>query len=139
MIGAYVLKRMMGSGTNVMNDRDVEKILEHWRDDAVMIYPGKMSVSGRIEGKEDLKEFFAKFMVQFPELNFTINETYIKDMFAVGFSNTIASEFEVVYTNKHGETFENKGITVIKIKRGKVEQIEDYYFDTEKLTRAWRE
>jgi len=139
MIGAYVLKKMMGSGTNVMNERDVEKILEHWKDDAVMIYPGKTSVSGRKEGKEALRDFFSKFMEQFPILNFTINETYIKDMFAVGFSNTIASQFEVIYTNKHGETFENKGVTVIKIMRGKVEQIEDYYFDTEKLTQAWRE
>jgi ketosteroid isomerase-like protein len=139
MIGAYVLKKMMGSGTNVMNERNVDKILEHWRDDAVMIYPGQMSVSGRTEGKAALKIFFSKFMKQFPELNFTIKETYIKDMFAIGFTNTIASEFEVTYTNKHGETFENKGVTVIKIKSGKVEQIEDYYFDSEKLTRAWRE
>lgn len=139
MIGAFVLKKMMGSGTNVMNERDVEKILEHWRDDAVMIYPGSMSVSGRTKGKEALRVFFSKFMEQFPELNFTIRETYIKDMFALGFSNTIASEFEVEYTNKHGETFENKGVTVIKIVSGKVARIEDYYFDSEKLTRAWRE
>jgi len=139
MIGAMILKKMMGSGTDVMNERDVEKIIEHWRDDAVMIYPGNMPVSGRTEGKEALRKFFAKFMEQFPELKFTIKDTYIKDMFAVGFTNTIASEFEVIYTNKHGETFENKGVTVIKIKRGKVEQIEDYYFDSEKLTRAWRE
>lgn len=144
MIGAYVLKKMMGSGTDVMNERDVEKIIKHWRDDAVMIYPGaiysgSVSVSGRTEGKAALRVFFAKFMEQFPELTFTIKETYIKDMFAIGFSNTIASEFEVTYTNKHGETFENKGVTVIQIKRGKVAQIEDYYFDSEKLTRAWRE
>jgi len=138
MIGAMILKKMMGSGTNVMNERDVEEILKHWRDDAVMIYPGSMSVSGRTEGKENLRVFFRKFMEQFPKLTFTIKETYIKDMFAIGFSNTIASEFEVTYTNKHGETFENKGVTVIKILRGKVAQIEDYYFDSEKLTRAWR-
>jgi ketosteroid isomerase-like protein len=145
MIGAMILKKMMGSGTDVMNERDVEKILKHWRDDAVMIYPGSISfsdsvsISGRTEGKENLRVFFRKFMEQFPKLTFTIKETYIKDIFAIGFSNTIASEFEVTYTNKHGETFENKGVTVIKILRGKVAQIEDYYFDSEKLTRAWRE
>ena len=139
MIGAYLLKKMMGSGTNVMNERDIEKIIKHWRDDAVMIFPGSTPVSGRTEGKAALRKYFSKYMEQFPVLNFTIKETYIKDMFSVGFSNTIASEFEVIYTNKHGETFENKGVTVIKIKKGKVEQIEDYYFDTEKLNRAWRE
>jgi len=139
MIGAYILKKMMGSGTDVMNERDVDKILTHWRDDAVMIYPGVTVVSGRSEGKVALQAFFRKFMEQFPEIKFSIKETYIKDMFAVGFSNSIASEFEVTYTNKHGETFENRGVTVIQIKNGKVQQIQDYYFDVEKLNQAWRQ
>jgi len=139
MIGAAILKIVMGSGTNVMNERDVEKILEHWRDDAVMIYPGDTIVSGRTEGKEALRKFFSNFMTQFPKMEFSIDETYIRNMFALGFSNTVASEFSVKYTNKHGETFENKGVTVIEVKGGKVKQIRDYYFDVEKLNKAWRQ
>lgn len=139
MIGAYILKKMMGSGTNVMNERDVDKILKHWRDDAVMIYPGSTLVSGRTEGKAAMKEFFQKFMQQFPEMQFSIKDSYIQNMFALGFSNILASEFEVTYTNKHGETFENRGVTVIQIKNGKVQQIQDYYFDVDKLNKAWRQ
>ncbi len=139
MIGALILKTMMDSGTNVMNQRDVSKILAHWADDAVLIFPGTMSVSGRIEGKEAIKEFFTKYMEQFPKLHFSIKNTYIKNMFAVGFSNTVASEFECVYTNQKGETFENSGVSVIQIKRGKVVKLQDYYFDTEKLKHAWGE
>jgi ketosteroid isomerase-like protein len=138
MIGAIILKTIMGSGTNVMNERDVDAVLKHWRDDAVMIYPGSTIVSGRTEGKEALKDFFEKFMEQFPELEFSIDETYIKSMFALGLSNTVASEFSVKYTNKHGEHFENSGVTVIQVKNGKVAQIKDYYFDVEKLNKAWR-
>ena len=118
---------------------DVSKILAHWSDDAVLIFPGNMSVSGRIEGKEAIEEFFTRYMEQFPKLHFSIKNTYIKNMLAIGFSNTIASEFECIYTNRNGETFENSGVTVIKIRRGKVVQLQDYYFDTDKLKRAWGE
>ena len=139
MIGAVILKSMMGSGTNVMNERDVDAILKHWRDDAVMIYPGNTLVSGRTEGKAALREFFCRFMEQFPEMDFRIDDTYIRNMFALGFSNTIASQFSVTYTNRHGEQFENSGVTVITIKGAKVAKIQDYYFDVDKLNQAWRQ
>ncbi len=139
MVGAVILKTMMGSGTDVMNQRDVEKLLSHWSDNAVLIFPGSMSVSGRMEGKEAIKTFFNKYMEQFPELEFKVTNTYIKDIFAVGLSNTLAVEFECAVTNKDGETFENSGVSVIKVKRRKVVQIQDYYFDTEMLKKAWGE
>ncbi len=100
MIGAIILKTMMGSGTDVMNQRDVSKLVSHWADDGVLIFPGNMPFSGRIEGKAAVKEFFTKYMEQFPELHFTVKHTYIENMFAIGFSNTVATEFECVYTNK---------------------------------------
>ena len=140
MLGAIILKTIMGSGTNSMNNRDVGEILKHWRDDAVMIYPGSTIVSGRSEGKEALHRFFTLFMEQFPEqMDFQIDETYIKNMFALGLTNTIASEFSVSYTNKHGESFQNSGVTVISIRHGKVAQIQDYYFDVDKLNAAWKQ
>lgn len=139
MIGALILKTVMGSGTNVMNERNVDAILKHWRDDAVMIYPGNTVVSGRTEGKPALREFFSQFMEQFPQMDFRIDDTYIRNMFALGLSNTIASEFSVTYTNKHGEQFENCGVTVITLKHAKVAKIQDYYFDVDKLNQAWRQ
>jgi len=140
MIGALILKIMMDSGTNVMNTRDVEGILKHWHDDAVMIYPGSTIVSGRHEGKAAMRSFFSSFMEQFPEhMEFSTNQTFIKNMLAVGLSNTIVAEFSVCYTNKHGERFENSGVSVVTIKNAKVAQIKDYYFDVEKLNAAWRQ
>lgn len=140
MIGALILKTMMDSGTNVMNERDVDAILKHWRDDAVMIYPGNTIVSGRHEGRAAMEKFFSRFMEQFPEhMEFTTNQTYIKNMLAIGLSNTVVAEFSVSYTNKHGERFENSGVSVVTIRNGKVAQIKDYYFDVERLNAAWRQ
>jgi len=139
MIGAIILKLMAGSGIEEMNRRDAKKILSHYVDDAVYIYPGNMSVSGRKQGKKEVEAFFTKYMQQFPQLHFKIKNTYVKNIFDPFFCNTVAIEFECKYTNRHGESFENSGVTVCRIKWGRVTQMQDYYFNVETLERAWRE
>ena len=139
MIGAILLKWMAGSGMDDWNRRDVSKIMSHYTDDGVYIYPGKMSVSGKYEGKKAIEEFFYKYVEQFPELNFKIKNTFVKNILDPCFCNTLAVEFECVVINRNGETFENGGVGVTKVKWGKVVSIQDYYFDTDKLRRAWGE
>ena len=139
MIGAIALKLMAGSGMKQMNRREVSKIVSHYADDAVYIYPGNMSISGRHEGKKAVEEFFKKYMEQFPELDLKIKTTYVKNLFDPVFCNTVAVEIEGKYTNKHGETFENSAVSVFTVKRGKVTKMQDYYFDVDKLQQAWRD
>jgi len=139
MIGAILLKLMAGSGMNEMNRRDIPKLLSHWADDAVFIYPGNMSVSGRMEGKKAIEEFFQKFMDQFPEFHSTIKNTYVKNIFALGPSNIVAMECESVFTNRNGEVFENSVVSIAEVRWGKVVSMQDYYFDVDKLQRAWGE
>jgi ketosteroid isomerase-like protein len=98
-----------------------------------------VSVSGRKQGKKAVEEFFRKYMEQFPQLQFKIKSTSVKNIFDLFFCNTVAIEFECSYTNRHGESFENSGVSVFKLKWGKVLQMQDYYFDVGKLERAWRE
>ena len=139
MIGAIILKLMAGSGMGEMNRRDVAKVVSHYTDDAVYIYPGNTCVSGRWQGKKAVQEFFEKYMEQFPKLHFRIKSACVKNIFDPCFCNTVALEFECAYTNRHGESFENSGVSVFKIKWGKVTQMQDYYFDVEKLNKAWRQ
>jgi ketosteroid isomerase-like protein len=138
MIGAIVLKLMAGSGMKEWNRRDISKILSHFTDDAIYIYPGNMPVSGMRKGKKALEEFFNRYLEQFPELDFKIKTTCVKNIFDPCFCNTVAIEFESSYTNKHGEFFQNSGVSVFKVKWGKVTHMQDYYFDVEKLQQAWR-
>jgi ketosteroid isomerase-like protein len=57
----------------------------------------------------------------------------------LGLSNTIAIRFHAKRTNKGGKTLENTGITALKIKGGKVIELQDFYFDVEKLQEMWGE
>jgi ketosteroid isomerase-like protein len=45
----------------------------------------------------------------------------------LGLSNTIAIRFHAKRTNKGGKTLENTGITALKIKGGKVIELQDFY------------
>ena len=139
MIGAVILKLALRGAMNDLNQRRKDKIIANYADDAVIIYPGKMSVSGTRKGKAAVKEFFDKYFDQFVEEHCEARETYIKNIFALGLTNTIAIRFHTRRTNKAGKTLENTGITALKIKGGKVVELQDFYFDVEKLQEMWGE
>ena len=139
MIGAIMLKVALRGAMNDLNNRRKEKIIASFADDAVIIYPGKMSVSGMRKGKAAIKEFFDKYFDQFPEEHCVAKETYIKNILALGLSNTIAIRFHKKVKTKTGQTFENMGISVLTIRWGKVVEMQDFYFDVEKLQQMYGE
>jgi ketosteroid isomerase-like protein len=139
MIGAIILKLALRGAMDDLNKRQKEKIIASFADDAVIIYPGRMSVSGVRKGKVAIKEFFDKYFDQFPEEHCVAKETYIKNILALGLSNTIAIRFKKRVTNKAGQTFENSGISVLTIRWGKVVEMQDFYFDVETLHKMYGE
>ncbi len=139
MIGAVIAKLALRGAMNDLNNRCKEKIIASYADDAVITYPGKMSVSGTRKGKAAVKEFFDKYFDQFTEEHCEAKEKYIKNIFALGLTNTISLRFHKKVTNKAGRVFENTGISVLKIKGGKVVELQDFYFDVEKLQQMWGE
>ena len=60
MIGAVILKRALRGAMDDLNHRRKDKIVANCADDAVLIYPGKFSMSGTRKGKASVKEFFDK-------------------------------------------------------------------------------
>jgi ketosteroid isomerase-like protein len=60
-------------------------------------------------------------------------------MFAFGLTNTIAIRFHTKRTNKAGMVFENTGIAALRIKGGKVIELQDLYFDVDTLQKMWGE
>ena len=66
-------------------------------------------------------------------------ETYIQNIFALGLTNTMAIRFHTKRTNNAGVVLENTGITALKIKRGKVIELLDFYFDVDTLQKMWGE
>lgn len=139
MIGALILKLALRGAMKDLNQRRKDKIVASYTDDALIKYPGKMSVSGIRKGKAAVQEFFDRYFDQFPQENCVLKESYIKNILALGLSNTIAIRWEKTITNKAGQVFENSGVTVMKVRWGKVAEMLEFYYDVETLQKMWGE
>lgn len=139
MIGAIIAKRKVRSAMDALNRRDLSGFLADWREDATFIYPGTLSVSGRVEGKKAIEQWFQKFLEQFPKVNFIPKNVSVQNIFALGGTNVVAVEWDVALTNREGKDFQNSGVSIVNIKKGKAILVRDYIFDHEVLKRAWGE
>jgi len=80
MIGAIIGKREVRAAFDAFNKRDLSSFLSHWREDATFIYPGNLSISGRIEGKKAIEEFTKKYLERFPEWKVTLKNIFVKNI-----------------------------------------------------------
>ena len=76
-------------------------------------------------------------MEQFPKLDFTIKEVFVSNIFALGATNNVAVEWDVTETNSEGKEFRNSGVTIIRVKGGKVVSLRDYISNTDIMKEAW--
>lgn len=139
MLGALIMKVKARSGFRKLNRRDVQSFMDEWRDDAVFVYPGKISVSGEHKGKERIARWWGNFLDQFPEATFTCKGIYLKHIFAFGPSNEIVLHWEVSTKNREGSHYQNSGMSHVKIKNGKILFFKDYFFDLDNQRKAWSE
>jgi len=137
MIGAIIAKSKVRSAFACLNRHDLIGFLSGWAEDATFIYPGNISVSGKIEGKKAIQAWFKKYLDQFPTLRFTLRSVSVQNIFAFGGTNVVAVEWDIKLTNREGKDFQNSGVTVINVNKGKVVLVRDYIFDTEGLKKAW--
>ena len=96
-------------------------------------------MSGKHHGVENIRKWWEKFFIQFPESKFTCNRVLIKNCFAFGASNEIALDWSVVAMSKDQKKFTNSGVSIVQIKRGKIVHFKDYFFSTAELSEAWGE
>ena len=139
MIGAIIAKSKARSGFDSLSGHNLEKFMADWADDAMFIYPGNLSTSGEIKGKEAIQEWFKKFIEQFPISSFNLKNICVQNIFALGGTNTLAIEWDVKLTNREGNEFENSGVTIICLKGRKAVLVRDYISDLEVTKKAWGE
>ena len=96
MIGAAISKLARRGAMNELNHRRKDKMIASYADDAVITYLGRMSVSGTRKGRPVVREFFDKHFDQFVDEHCVARETYIRNIFARGLSNTIAIIFHTI-------------------------------------------
>lgn len=138
MIGAVIAKKMARSGFDTLNRHDLAEAMRGWAEDATWTFPGNIPISGEAKGKKEVEAAFSKWMERFPQINFTIKEVFVSNIFALGATNNIAVEWDLVEVDHEGKEFRNSGVTIIKVKGGKVVAIREYIFDNDSLEAAWK-
>ena len=104
MIGAILAKRAARSGFGALERRDVKTFLASWKEDATFIYPGDLSVSGQIAGKQAIEMWFRGFLEQFPQFHFTLKNVCVDNIFDLIGTNIVAVVWDINLTNQEGIT-----------------------------------
>lgn len=139
MIGALIAKHKVRSAFSYFNDRDMEKFLSLWDENATFTYPGNLSVSGTKEGKAAISEWFNNLMDVGPSVHFSLKSICVNNIFDILGTNVITVEWDNSVTNRKGIDMLIKGVTTIRIKMGKITEVCDYIFDLDNLQTAWCE
>jgi hypothetical protein len=137
--GVVILKQALRGAMNDLDNRRKDNIIAIYADAAVLIYPRKLSMSGAGKGEAAIKEFFDEYLDLFTDEHCVARETYIKNLFALGLTTAVAIRFHTRRTKKAGMVFGNTGITALRIRGGKVVQLQDSCFDVGTLRKMWVE
>jgi len=137
MIGAVLAKRMTRSAFDTINQHKLAESVAGFAEDASWTFPGNTPISGVAEGKKAVEAAMTIWFERFPKINFTIKEIFISNIFAMGATNNIAVEWDIVEVDREGKEFSNSGVTTIRVKSGKVVDMKDYLFDADNLNKAW--
>jgi ketosteroid isomerase-like protein len=129
MIGAIIARRAIAGAFEALNRHDLTKFMSAWRDDGVFIYPGDIPESGTFSGRTAVEGWFRRFLEQFPEIRFEIQDICVKNIFALGGTNVVSVHWNIYLLNRTGRRGQNSGVTVISIEGGKVVHVKDFIFD----------
>ena len=139
MLGAIISKQKVRTAFSYFNDRNMDKFLSLWDDNAIFIYPGNVSVSGTNKGKSAVSAWFNNLMDAGPSVHFSIKSICVDNIFDLIGINVITVEWDNSVTNRKGINILVSGVSAIRIKKGKIIKVCDYIFDPEKLPIAWCE
>ena len=130
MIGALIAKSKVASSYDLLNNRAIKKFLSNWHDDTTWIYPGNTSAGGEYKGKQEIEDWFQKFLDQFPTMNITPKNVCVKNILDFVGTNVVTVEWDEENTTKDGNKVQFTGVTVITLKFGKATHAIDYIFNT---------
>lgn len=137
MIGAVLAKRFIKNAFHNLSNRDIEKFLSAWSEDAVFHYPGTANASGTFSGKPKIKAWFARMLEQYPEIEFNVKHVCVENLFDVSGTNFVIADWDIRVRRRDGKEFENTGVTTVTLKARKAIEAWDFIFDLEKVEEAW--
>ncbi len=131
MFGAIILKMGTGRGWAAVNRRDLEPLLKYVTDESVMEVPGRPPWGGTFVGKAAWRAWFEAWFAGLASFRFRVLHEALTNPFALGFTNTILTEFELEGTTRDGRTFRGRGVDVSEMRGGKYVADRTYVYDLE--------
>ena len=129
MIGAMLIKRAVREGYAAVSRQDLDAVVELFHEDAVFEFPGETIKSGRFEGREAIREWFANWFERMPVTRFTIRHISVENIFALSDSNVVHVEWDVEEVDREGHRYWLTGVGAFVIEHGQVRSVKDYIFD----------
>lgn len=127
MIGALIAKRNKAAAFEAANQHDLAKFISDWRGDRLFTSLRNISEPGTHRGKA-VEAWFRRFLEQFPVLRFEAQAMCVRDMFDLVGSDGIAARWTRRLTNRVGPSVQDRGVTMITGRLGKVVSVEDFFF-----------
>jgi len=129
MIGAMIAKRRVHEQFAARNRGDIDAFLDNWSDETTYIFPGKSELSGTFHGMNEIRAWFNAFRNQFPDVHFEVKQVFVSNIWAIGASNQLAVQWNATLWDQQHNEYRNEGVTVVHIKDGKIDFIQDFLFD----------
>ena len=129
MLGTIIARHVSRKIFDHLNNGDMDAFLKTVSEDAVLEFPGNLSISGEYKGHQAIREWMEKVLGMYSEYKFTVNNVYMKDIFAFGPSNIAAVEFDLEATLQNGSPYKNSFVILIYIKGGKAVRSRQFPFD----------
>ena len=131
MIGALLIKRRVPAAMAALRRHDPDTMLKDWADDAILEYPGDIpGVSGTYTGIESIRDFYRRDSEQFTKLDIVPTHIAVTDPFDLIGDNTAIVSWDANVTNRDGYALRNSGVYVMRIRKGKVQHVRVFIFDT---------
>jgi ketosteroid isomerase-like protein len=129
MIGTIIARGALARAFDALNRHDLPTFMSAWREDGTFVYPGEIYASGTFAGKAAVESWFRQFLAQFPAIRFDLEDVCMRNIFDLIGTNVGAAHWNVTLTNREGRVGRNSGVTVLRIKGGKVVLAQDFIFD----------
>lgn len=129
MIGALLLRLGSARGWRAFNRRDLDYFERYVADDIVYETAGRSPLGGRFVGKAAWREANQRWMDSLASFRFTVRHEGLTHPYALGLTNTVLTEYELMQTTKDGRAFRTRGIDVSEMRRGKIVAERNYLFD----------
>lgn len=137
MIGAFLAKKAARDAFAAMNRHDLDAFMAGWGRNAVFEFPGSSVLAGRYQGTAEIRAWFQRWWDRFPTTRFTLRSVSVDQIMALGGTNTIHVEWDLDETDHDGRNFHVSGVTALRARAGKVDEVRDYIFNPEVIAEAW--